>query len=306
MARDDSIVGESCDGFADITAGVGWTLETRTQIASISKQFAACVALVLIDQGAITLDDSVASVLPGCPEQWSNVSVRQLLTHTSGMSHWCELPGFDPAQPLDSAARLERLLTAPLADPPGQAWRYSSPGYVVLSAVLESAGRRPYAELVHEHIVDRLGLSRTTVGPSGDAVAHGYRCGAPVTPWQLHTIPGTGDIYSTARDLARFITALHTGGLLPETVQPVLYDTHVALGRPADPTTCIVTNRYGLGHFRGTIDGHFAYLHPGDNPGYQSLAAWLPEIDTVVVALSNDEAEDLEQSVVEFVRRAGN
>lgn len=307
MARGDSILGESCDGFADITAEVGWTLETRTQIGSISKQFAACVALVLADRGAITLDDSVASMIPGRPEQWNKVSVRQLLTHTSGMSHWGDLPGFDAAQPLDSAERLTRLLTAPLAGPPGRTWRYSSPGYIVLSAVLESAGQRPYAELVHEHIIDRLGLTRTTVGHGGGSdAAHGYKCGVPVTPWQLHTMPGTGDIWSSARDLARFLTALHGGGLLPEAVQPVLHDINVALGPLAEPSARIVTNGCGLGHFRGTIDGHFAYLHPGDNPGYQSLAAWLPETDTLVVALSHDEAEDIEQSVGELVRRAAN
>lgn len=181
MVRDGSVIGESCDGFADVAAEVCWTLETRTQVASISKQFTACVVFALADQGVLALDDSVARLVPGYPEQWNKVSVRQLLTHTSGMSHWCELPGFNPAQPLDAAERLTLLLTTPLPDPPGQAWRYSSPGYIVLSAVLESVAHRPYVELVHEHIIDRLGLTHTTIGhDGGDDAAHGYRYGVPV------------------------------------------------------------------------------------------------------------------------------
>lgn len=137
---------------------------------------------VLADQGAVTLDDSVASVIPGCPEQRNKVSACQLLTHTSGMSHWCDLPGFDPAQPFDLAGRLTLLLAALLTDPPGQTWRYSSPGYIVLSVVLESAGQRPYSELVHEHIIDRFGLTRTTVGHGGGCdAAHGYKCGVPTS-----------------------------------------------------------------------------------------------------------------------------
>lgn len=305
MARDGSVIEESCDGFADVEAKLGWTLQTRSQIASISKQFAAALALVLADHGAITLDDSVASVLSGCPAQWGDVSVRQLLAHTSGMSHWCDLPGFDPRQSLGAPERLKKLLAAPLADPPGQTWRYSSPGYIVLSAVLETVGQRPYSQLLSVHIIDRLGLTRTTAGEAGrTGTAHGYKFGEPVAPWPLHTMPGTGDIWSTARDVARFLTALHGGELLPKAVQPRLHDMSVAQGQAGDRTARIVTDRYGLGHFCGTMDGHFAYLHPGDNPGYQSLAAWLPDTRIVVVALSNDEAEDIEQSVADLVRRA--
>jgi CubicO group peptidase (beta-lactamase class C family) len=304
VARGGSVLEETCDGFADIAAEMPWTRQTRSQIASISKQFAAAVTLILADQDAITLDDSVASVLPGCPGQWRDVSTRQLLTHTSGMNHWCALRGFDPAQPLVPGERLQQLLAAPLADPPGQVWRYSSPGYIILSAMLETAAHRPYAQLVHEHIIDRLSLSSTTVGrPGGSDAARGYRRGDPVAPWQLHTMPGTGDIWSSAGDLARFLTALHDGGLLPERVQPTLHDITVSQGCATNSTSRVTTSRYGLGHFHGTIDEQFAYLHPGDNPGYQSLAAWLPATRTLVVALSNDEDDDIEQTVADLVRQ---
>lgn len=304
VARGGSIRTEMYTGLADIETGLPWSRQTRTQIASISKQFAAVVTLVLVDQGVIEMDDSVASVLAGCADQWRDVTARQLLTHTSGMSHWCDLPGFDPAQPLAPGERLEKLLAAPLAGRPGQEWRYSSPGYVVLSAMLETAAHRPYAELVRELIIDRLGLSWTTVGQPADSnAACGYRHGDAVAPWQLHTMPGTGDVWSSGSDLARFLTALHDGELLSARVQPALHSISVAVSHrdPAMSSSRIATSRYCLGHFHGTVNGQSAYVHPGDNPGYQSLAAWLPATETLVVALSNDEDDDLEQAVADLV-----
>jgi CubicO group peptidase (beta-lactamase class C family) len=305
VARRGKLVDVDSAGFADLEADLQWTAQTCSQIASISKQFAAAVALLLVDRGALTLDDPVARMLAGASPQWSDVAVHQLLTHTSGMNHWCELPGFDPAVQLDPADRLTELLTAPLVDPPGRRWRYSSPGYIVLSAVLESAAATRYADLVHDLIIRRLGLRDTTVGkPRSSGMARGYRGGQPVTPWDLHTMPGTGDIWSTAEDLTRFLTALHTGGLLSVRAQATFHEVAVPCERSPHPTSALVTTAYGLGHFIGSTNGHLTYLCPGDNPGYQSLAAWLPATATTVVALSNDENGDIEAAVTEALADA--
>ncbi len=304
--RGGSVVASWCAGFANLAEERPWSLQTRTQVASISKQFAAVLTLRQVQQGAITLADSVAAILPDSPAQWRPVTVGQLLIHTSGMAHWSDLPGFDPAQPIAPAHRLRQLLAAPLTD---RTWRYSSPGYIVLAAALEHVTGRPYSELVEDHIIGPLGLTSTTVGTplTGDC-ALGYRDGQPVTPWQLHAMPGTGDICSNATDLAHFITALHTGTLLAARAQPLLHDCVVSQ-RPAQPASAgadrrIISTEYCAGHFHGTIDGQLAYLHPGDNPGYQALAAWLPDNETAVVVLSNHEDDDLEQATADLVRQS--
>lgn len=290
---------ERYDGVAG--GGRPWTPRTRSQVASISKQLAAAVTLLAVDRGALVLDDTLASLLPDCPAPVRGVSVRQLLTHTSGIRHWCDLPGFDPQQPVEPADRLRRLLRAPLADLPGQSWRYSSPGYLVLAGVLEAATGRAYADLVRDGLLAPLGLAATTVGvaPAVD-VALGHRDGRPVPRWPLDRMPGTGDVWSTARDLARFLAALYGGELLPAAVRPLLHDVHVPA--PSAASGALPTSGYGLGHFRGHADGQPAYVVAGDNPGYRSLAAWLPATGTVVVALSNDEGDDLERVVVDLVR----
>lgn len=299
------------DGFADTAAQRRWSPHTRSQIASISKQFTATVALMLVARGVITLDVAVAEVVPDCPSHWKAATIRQLMTHTSGMSHWCDLPGFRPAEPLDPPQRLQQLLAAPLTHPPGQTWLYSSPGYILLAAALESAAHTPYSQLVSDHILFPLGLTETTIGcPPTDDVARGYRRGRLVPAWPLDTMPGTGDIYCSASDLVRFVTALHEGALLSGQVQPLLHRLAVrqpvpnAVASVEHRRTHITTTHYCAGHFHGAVNGRLAYLHPGDNPGYQSLATWLPDANTVIVALSNDEDDNIDKAVRELACRA--
>jgi CubicO group peptidase (beta-lactamase class C family) len=293
VTRRGSVLASECSGFADRPAGVAWTVDTASQIASISKQFVAVVAVQLADNGTLDLEQPVASLLPEAPPGWRSVTVRQLLTHTSGLPHWCELPGFDPQAVMGSEERLIRLLQAPLARP-GATWRYSSPGYILLSAVLERVSGRSYGDLARDVIVDRVPLPGTTIGhePS-TAPARGYRAGEPVAPWDLSRMPGTGDVWSTARDVAAFVTAVHTGALLSSAAQHVLRGTSVPTRSSDDGASRVTTNRYALGHFIGSVNGHPARLHPGDNPGYQALAAWLPAPEVAVAVLSNDETDDL-------------
>jgi CubicO group peptidase (beta-lactamase class C family) len=151
-------------------------------------------------------------------------------------------------------------------------------------------------------IVDRLALSGTTIGgrPSG-AWARGYRAGEPVASWDLSGMPGTGDVWSTARDIAAFVTAVHTGALLSPAAQQLLRQASVATRGPDETASQVRTNRYGLGHFIGSVNGQEARVHPGDNPGYQALAVWLPARAVAVAVLSNDETDDLDGVVSEAV-----
>lgn len=287
---------------ADRTAGQAWTPETRSQIASISKQFVAACALVLVDRGQLELDDPVTRHLPAAGPDWASVSVRQLLTHTSGMMHWTEQPGFVPSQPLPAPERLRLLLAGPRAA--AGDFRYSSPGYIVLAAVVAAAARSPYSELARRLIVEPLGLTSTNLrSPGTGPTARGYRGAQAVTPWELGDMPGTGDLWSTVGDLARFLRALHGGTLLPPAVQPLLYE--IAVPYTDSSESPVRAHAYGVGHFVGAVRGRPAYVHPGDNPGYQSLALWLPDAETAVVVLSNDEEADIEGEAVAVLAELG-
>jgi CubicO group peptidase (beta-lactamase class C family) len=286
---------EVASGLADAEAGVTCTPRTRFQISSVSKQFDAVAVLLLAESGMLDLAEPVARWLPGCPPQWQRVSLHRLLAHTAGVRHWGDAPGFGPSQSVDRGQRLALIQRAPLLAGPGTRWHYSSPGYLLAGHIVEQASGQPYAEFLTEQVLVPLGLAATSVGgvPAGAVAARGYRDGQPVTSWPLREMTGTGDICSTVGDLARFTAAVHSGSLISRRWLQEMITPHVPVpdgqGTSDGWVTC---DGYGYGQFIGRIAGHAASFHPGDNPGYQSLAVWLPVQAACVVILANDEAAD--------------
>jgi CubicO group peptidase (beta-lactamase class C family) len=115
-------------------------------------------------------------------------------------------------------------------------------------------------------------------------------------------MPGTGDICSTVGDLARFTAAVHSGSLISERSVHAMITPHISLPDGQGTTDGWATfDGYGYGHYIGRIAGHTAYAHTGDNPGYQSLAVWLPGPAACAVILSNDEAADTEALLRQLV-----
>jgi CubicO group peptidase (beta-lactamase class C family) len=296
VTRGGRVTLEAAGGLADASAGVPCTPRTRFQIASVSKQFAAVAAMLLAESGQLDLAEPVARWFPGGPPQWQRVTLHHLLTHTAGVRHWGDVPGFDPSQPIDLAERVALVLQAPLLTEPGTRWQYSSLGYVLAGYIVAQASGQPYPSFLAERVLVPLGLTETSSGdvPASGA-ARGYRDGQPVVSWPLSAMAGTGEIWSTAGDLARFTAGVHSGSLLSQRSLQTMITPHAPL--PDDQGTSdgwTVWDGYGYGRFIGRIAGHPAYLHPGDNPGYQSLAVWLPDRAACVAVVSNDEAADIE------------
>jgi CubicO group peptidase (beta-lactamase class C family) len=231
--------------------------------------------------------------LPGSPPPWRQVTLHHLLSHTAGVPHWLEEPGLDPAEPMPISDRLTMIQATPLRTGPGAQWHYSSPGFLLAALIVEQASGQPYREFVTERILSPLQLTQTTAGGVPDAAARGYRDGQPVPPWDLAAMPGTGDIWSTAGDLSRFTTALHSGELVTAGSLRLMCTAHAALDDDDDSEPRLITTGYGYGMFTGTFAGHTAFYHPGDNPGYQAFAGWIPDLAASIVILLNDEAANL-------------
>jgi CubicO group peptidase (beta-lactamase class C family) len=296
-----SVVVSVADGPADADVGQMCTPLTRLQIASISKQFAAVAALLLVEAGVVDLHESVQRWLPDTPPQWRGVTLHHLLSATAGIRHWDETAGFTPYESMSVERRLELLTQAPLLSEPGTIWRYSSPGFVVVGSIVERASGQSYGRFVTERILEPLSLRSTTIGdpPASAAVARGYRDGEPVAPFDLATMPGTGDVLSTVGDLAQFSAALHHGALLSDSSVQAMCTVQTPLDRP-DPDWAR-GDGYGYGHFIGALGTEVAYFHPGDNPGFKSFNGWLPAHDAAIAVLLNDEAVDLEPILKQLV-----
>jgi CubicO group peptidase (beta-lactamase class C family) len=294
VTRDEAVVLQASDGLADASVGVLCTPGTRFQIASVSKQLTAAMVMLLVDDGDVSLADPLGRYLPGCARRWRDLTLHQLLTHTSGLGHWGDLPGFDENHPGTPDEFLARFAEVPLRSTPGTTWRYSSPGYLVAARVIESVCTAAYADVLTERILAPLGLTASVVGrtPADDA-AWGYRAGNRVDVPEFTAIPGTGDVWSTVDDLARYTTAFEAGEMLSQRSREAMVARQVALSDAPNPDDPAPADGYGYGYFLGTVGGYRARFHPGDNPGYQSFLAYLPDQHGTIAIVCNNEESDL-------------
>jgi len=265
----DTVIGDQPDGVF--------------QIASIGKQIIACAVLMLVRDGKLDLHEPVARWLPDPLPQWNDVTMHHLLSHTAGVPHWTfENQALNPISWMPHRERLDQLARTPLAAAAGERWHYSSPGYLLVGDIFERAAGKTYAEFARERIVARLDLRQTFVGQRPSAAVPGHRDGEPATEIDAADMTGTGDHWATAADLARLITALHGGELLPTEDLSLLRAPHVEAK----------DHHYGYGVHCGRFADEPAFWHHGDVPGYQSMTVWLPKRQTAIVVLSNDETTD--------------
>lgn len=260
---------------------------TPFRIASASKQFVAYAFADLAERGSLTLDDDVARYLPDFPLQGHRVTLRHLLTHTSGIAEHVGDPATDQAMaayagrvfPL--AANIALFSARPFDFQPGARWSYSGSGYVLLVAILEQIGRGPYADYLREHVFDPLGLAHTRdcdVAPPPPGLAQGYAREhdrfVKLPPHGRGTMAGGGFVCSTASDLVAWQRALHRSpaGARMSVATPL-----------ADGTTV----PYGLAVSLGDLDGHRVLSHGGADPGWRASISDYPDDDVVVIVLAN-------------------
>lgn len=283
------------------------TLPLVSQAASISKQLMAVVVLQLVEERRLGLADTVGRWWPAAPPVWTGITVHQLLTHTSGLGHWQDVDGLD-LDAVTSRAELDALIAvAPPVAAPGRRFSYSGIGYLALAAVAEAADGRVYGDLVADRVLRPAGMAASSSGRrrAGDPdVAAGTHGGEPVAVNPVLTeLPGTGDLWTTTGDLLAFAAALHDGRLLAPASRQAMTTRHTSVPATRPPGPVDATG-YGYGTFLGTVAGRAAQFHPGDNPGYTSLLARLPEQQLDVAVLCHDDEPPLGPVVDRVVRQA--
>jgi CubicO group peptidase (beta-lactamase class C family) len=299
-------VAEQTGGMADRELGLRCTLETRFQIASVSKHFAAAAVLLLASQSELSLEDPATRWFGHCPPGWEAITVRHLLTHTSGLAHLGDLPDLDLYRPIGPAQELAIFQRSPLLFAPGSRYRYSSPGYTLLAWIVEKTGGQPYASFLADRIFVPLGMTSASAGdpPGGPGMARGYHGCEPVPSFDLATVGlGAGDIWCTAADLLRWDEAISHGELLPAGLQREMLTPHALTGTAANREGWSFTG-YGYGWQIGTLAGRPAYFHTGDNSGYLAVNAWLPDEQITLTVLTNDQTTDILQATIDLLELA--
>jgi CubicO group peptidase (beta-lactamase class C family) len=189
VVRDGDVVDERSSGFVAGPGSARCHPRTRFQAGSISKLVLSVVVLELAQRNDLHLRTPVVDWLDDAPEQWRTVTLHHLLSHTSGLGHWGDIPGLPPIlsnpPPRDDLVGL--IADAPLVHSPGRGWRYSGPGFVVAALVIEAATHRTYGEVATDSSSSRRTCMRPPQAPSLTARAtsrSGITTGSPWTSIQ--------------------------------------------------------------------------------------------------------------------------
>ena len=294
MTRRGRHVSDVVAGLADKATGQPMRPQDKVHIASITKTFVATVVLQLAAEGRLSLHDSVQKWLPGVitghgyhPAQ---ITIRQLLQHTSGLRDYTSEPGFLTPQSLAKTWQPQQLVNiAVRLGPPLNGWHYSNTNYILLGMIIAKVtGHSPITE-IRRRIVVPLGLHDTTFPLTSKQIpapyAHGYFGPIDVTNLVSPSVAWTaGAMISTIGDVARFYRALLTGRLLPPEQQRELLTTI-----PVHDTGELFAEHYGLGVYRVHLPCGTAWGHDGGYPGgFKTYAYTSPNGSRQAAIVYND------------------
>ena len=302
VVQDGKVLHARGYGTADVEAGDPVTEATLFNAASVGKIIAAAAVLRLVDEERLDLDDDLATLLPAFPqpEQGRQITLRQLLGHTSGLTdYFYEYTRWEEdGTPLEPAFVLDFVRDRPLDFEPGTDWRYTNTAFYLAGLIVERVTGRPWGEYVIEQIVRPLGLESVVLcDEAGATRSVGYDVGedggfALSVVDAEQGVRGDAGLCATALDLARLPGALVTSGLLSETSLEAMFS-------PTVLTNGIMVD-YGLGVARGSLDGHPLWGHVGGSPS-SNVAALVhyPEAALSIAVLVNTRFGGIDALMVE-------
>ena len=301
VVRNGQIVGSGARGLANIELNVPATDATEFAIASMSKSVTASAVLLLVQDGLLRLDDPVRKYLADVPASWDAMTVRQLLSHTSGVKdHFGDFPNY-PKLSLDrhlsytNQEYVKAHIDAALNFAPGAEWAYSGGGYVILGAIIEKITGHPYGDYLRDRIFTPLGMTHTHIINVADIIpnrASGYwfkdgRVRNGDYTAQAHLGGPDVGVITTATDFAKWMIALNGSGPWTEASRSAMW-TPARLNDGRDAVSYPAAMGWGLGFLVGTYRGYRMVGHGGTlSTGFTSTFLMIPERGMTVVVLTN-------------------
>lgn len=275
-------VGRGRQSVEALSAGVG--AGTVFQAGSVTKQFAAAAIMRLVEEGQLRLDDRASSYLPELNDRGTNMTVRHLLTHTSGLPEYTSQLT-DPFAELTTGQYFNMVNQGALHFTPGALFRYNNAGYYALALIVERLSGRSWDEFVALELTAPAGLSSTGVcngfaapqAPAGNAILNGQWVATP--PIHMSNARGAGDVCSTATDLTLWSRALASGAI-------VSADSYRLMTTPLRLNSGVEVD-YGFGLTTHEKLGRRAVTHNGFILGYQAQLAYYPDDDLAIAVLIN-------------------
>jgi CubicO group peptidase (beta-lactamase class C family) len=278
-------------GAADLTYGMPFTPETPTNIGSSSKQFTGFALALLASRGKLSLDDDVRKHIPELKDFGKKITVRHLLTHTTGYREFINtliiggrqvLEG-DYIAPDEVIKVINRQPT--LQNEPGEEFNYNNSAFSLATIVVERVTGRPFAEWMREEVFLPLGMTKTWVRANPGQIIPGRSIG--YIPGEggfrevrdLHGSAGAGGIYTTPGDAAKWMRNFKTGQLGgPAVIKELTTSFVLNDGKPSN---------YGYGVFLDSTRGVRRWQHGGNDIAHSSTFVYYPDLDAGYVVFSN-------------------
>jgi N-acyl-D-amino-acid deacylase len=273
-------------GYANIEHMVPVTDLTIFQSGSLGKMFTAAAVMLQVEDGKLALSDGITKFFPGAPAAWRDITVRHLLTHTSGIPDYTT-DAFDYRKDYTEEQLTKFAFEQPLEFPAGSRWNYSNTGYVLLGFIVGKVAGKHYGDVLAERVFRPTGMTTTRVITEADIVPHraaGYRLvrgelknQAWVAP-QLNTT-ADGALYFSLRDMIAWDAAVRRRAILkPESWEQILAPVRLNSGK---------TYPYGFGWGFGTRGGQAVQSHGGGWQGFRTLYTRFMGDDLTIIVLAN-------------------
>lgn len=288
IASKGELIAQRSYGLANVEHRVPVSDSTVFEIGSISKQFVVVATMQLVEEGTLDLDDTIHTYLPGLPGEWLGVTIRQLMTHTSGIPDYEEIRTYDVYRFRLTPEDVIRIAQSrPMDFAPGTGWQYSNTGYFLLSMIVERVDGKPLGDVLGTRIFKPLGMNQTRMTDPEDIIPHrasGYwvdRNGALINrnPTETSSTLGAGGILSSLHDMIKWDFSLYGDALISNESKAEMW-TPVKLpdGR---------TINYGYGWEVYSENGRSIIGHSGMVAGFVADYARFPEWEAGVFVFLN-------------------
>jgi CubicO group peptidase (beta-lactamase class C family) len=291
--RDGKIVRAQGYGMANVEWEVPVKPDTVFQSGSIGKQFVATAVMILVEEGEVSLEDSIQKYFPDAPESWKDISVRNLLNHTSGLAEY-EISERNKARgpfywrlDFTEDELYKQIAELPLDFKPNERWGYRNTNYTLLGILIHRVTGKFYGDFLQERIFKPLGMTDTRIISDEDIIPHraaGYRLVSEQLKnqeWVSPTFNSTaeGSLYFTILDLEKWDAALYTEKLLKKSSFSQMWTPGTLLNGKRYP--------YGFGWRVEDANGHQLLAHGGAWQGFTSAICRYVDDRLTVVVLTN-------------------
>ena len=299
VIKNGEIIFEKGYGLADVEKKIPITAASNFRLASVTKQFTAMSILLLIDRGKLKLETTLQDIFPDFPEYGNNITIKNLLQHTSGLIDYEDLITDTVTVQVKDKDVLELIMkTDSTYFQPGRQHSYSNTGYALLAMIVEKLSGKPFSNFLKENIFQPLEMDNTIAFENNvneiKKRAYGYTIKDSVAEFTDQSITsavlGDGGIYSSLNDLYKWDQALYTEKLIDK--------KYLTESWTRGTTTDEVEFPYGYGWRLEKYNNNEVVYHTGSTRGFRNIIYRMPEKKFTIVILTNRDSGSEFQTLV--------